>query len=197
MDIPAPRNIRQLRRFLGVCQYQARFLINYAKEVQPLRELLKKDKKWKWSEHENEAFFNVKRLFAESILLQRPDYDRPFIVYCDASYRGVGCILVQEDDHSETRVIATASRSLNNNELRMFATEIEVCAIYFALQKFREYVFGRQIRVRTDNISLEFMQRCKLTSSSISRYIHEIMAHNIEIEHIKGTENTFVDLLSR
>ena len=106
--------------------------------------------------------------------------------------RGVGCTLIQENDHKETRVIATVSRSLNNNELRMFATEIEVCAIYFALQKFR-----RQIKVRTDNISLEFMERCKLTSSRISRYIHEIMAHNIEIEHVKGTENTFADLLSR
>ena len=197
LDIPAPRNIRQLRRFLGICQYQARFLINYAREVQPLRELLKKEKKWKWSERENDAFLNVKRLFAESILLQRPDYDRPFIIYCDASYKGVGCILIQEIEQKETRVIATASRSLNNNEMRMFATEIEVCAIYFALQKFREYVFGRRILVRTDNISLEFMQRCKLTSSRISRYIHEIMAHDIEIEHVKGTENTFADLLSR
>ena len=197
MDIPPPKNIRQLRRFLGICQYQARFLISYAKEVQPLRDLLRKDKKWQWTENENEAFSNVKKLFAESILLQRPDYDRPFIIYCDASYKGVGCILIQETANKETRVIATASRSLNNNELRMFSTEIEVCAIYFALQKFREYVFGREIKVRSDNISLEFMQRCKLTSSRISRYIHEIMAYNIHIEHVKGTDNTFADLLSR
>ena len=197
MDIPPPKNIRQLRKFLGICQYQARFLINYAKEVQPLRNLLRKDKKWQWTEEEDEAFSNVKKLFAESILLQRPDYDLPFIIYCDASYKGVGCILIQETESNETRVIATASRSLNNNEMRMFATEIEVCAIYFSLQKFREYVFGREITVRSDNISLEFMQRCKLTSSRISRYIHEIMACNIRIEHVKGTENTFADLLSR
>ena len=197
MDIPPPKNLRQLRRFLGICQYQARFLINYAKEVQPLRNLLRKDRKWKWTENESDAFSNVKKLFAESILLQKPDYDRPFIIYCDASYKGVGSILIQETECNETRVIATASRSLNNNELRMFATEIEVCAIYFALQKFREYVFGREIKVRSDHISLEFMQRCKLTSSRISRYIHEIMAYNIHIEHVKGTANTFADLLSR
>ena len=197
MDIPPPKNVRQLRRFLGICQYQARFLVNYAKEVQPLRELLRKEKRWKWTERENDAFHSVKRLFAESVMLQRPDYDRPFLIYCDASYRGIGCILIQETDENETRVIATASRSLNKNELRMFATEIEVCAIYFALQKFREYVFGRKITVRTDNISLEFMQRCKLTSSRISRYIHEITAYDIKIEHIKGTNNTFADLLSR
>ena len=97
MDIPHPKNVRQLRRFLGICQYQARFLINYAKEVQPLRELLKKEKRWKWSAREDEAFQNVKRLFAESVMLQKPDYDRPFIIYCDASYRGVGCILIQEN----------------------------------------------------------------------------------------------------
>ena len=80
-EIPPPKNVRQIRRVLGICQYQARFLINYAKEVQPLRELLKEENKWTWMAWEESAFNRVKALFVESVKLQRPDYDRPFIIY--------------------------------------------------------------------------------------------------------------------
>ena len=197
LDIPPPKNAKQLRRFFGICQYQSRFLINFSKEVQPLRALLKKDTRWKWTAEMNEAFIRVKNLFAKSVLLQRPDFDVPFTIYTDASQRGVACVLVQEKEPDECRVIATASRALSNPECRMFVTEIEVAAIYFALQKFRDFVFNRQIIIKSDNISLAFLQKCKLTSSRISRYIHEIMTHDIEIQHVKGTENIFADLLSR
>ena len=80
MDIPPPKNIWQLHRFLGICQYQARFLVNDINEVQALRDLLKRDKKWKWTERESDMFPNVNILFVESILFQRPDYDHPIII---------------------------------------------------------------------------------------------------------------------
>ena len=145
---------------------------------------------------EESAFNRVKALFAESVQLQRPDYDRPLIIYTDGSYLGIEGVLVQEDGSGEYRVIVTTSRSLSKPEIRLFPTEIEICAIYHALQKFRSYVFNRKVIVRSDGISLSFMNRCKLTSS-ISRYIHEIMANDITIEYIKGKTNTFADILSR
>ena len=79
----------------------------------------------------------------------------------------------------------------------MFITEIEVAAIYFALQKFRDYVFNQKVVVKSDNISLAFLQKCRLTSSRISRYVHEIMSYNVYIQHVKGVENIFADTLSR
>ena len=136
--------------------------------MQPLRELLKKENKWTWTEREESVFNRVKALFVESVQLQRPDYDRPFIIYTDGSYLGVGGVLLQEDGCGEHRVIATTSRSLSKPELRLFPTEFEICAIYHALQKFRSYVFNRKIIVTSDSISLSFMNRCKLTSSRIS-----------------------------
>ena len=104
---------------------------------------------------------------------------------------------MQENGSGEYRVIATTSRSLSKPELRLFPTEIEICAIYHALEKFRSFVFNRKIIVRSDSISLPFMNKCKLTSSRISRYIYEIMANDIVIEYIKGSTNTFADILSR
>ena len=197
MDIPAPKNLKQLRRLLGVWQYQARFLINYAKEAEPLRKLLHKGMRWKWTAIEQNAFVKVKQLFAESVLLKRPDYTRPFVIYCDASYRGLGAVLTQQDVEGNFSVIATCSRGLTPPECRLFPTEIEICALYLALQKFRDYVFNHEVIIRSDAISLAFMQTCKLTSSRISRFVHEIMAHNVKIEYVKGATNIFADLLSR
>ena len=79
----------------------------------------------------------------------------------------------------------------------MFVTEIEVAAIYFALQKFRDFIFDQKVIIKSDSIFLAFLQKCRLTSSRISRYIHEITAHNIDIQHVKGVDNVFADMLSR
>ena len=197
LKIPAPRNVRQLRRFLGICQYQSRFLISYAKETEPLRKLLRKDVKWRWTEEANEAFMRVKQLFADAVLLQKPDYNHGYVIYTDSSGSGMGCVLTQEISENDCRVISTASRSLSPPECRMFVAELEVCAIYFALQKFRNFIFGQKVIVRSDNISLSFLQRCRLTSSRISRYIHEITSQDIAIEHVRGVNNVFADVLSR
>ena len=121
--------------------------------------------------------------------LQKPDENKPFIIYTDGSYLGVGAVLLQEEEDGEFKVIATTSRSLSRPEMRLYPTEIEVCAIYHALQKFRSFVFNRKTIVRSDSISLSSMRNCKLTSSRISRFIHEIMANDIVIEYVKGTTN--------
>ena len=110
--------------------------MNFAIEAQPLRELLKKEKKWTWTAKEESSFNKVKDLFVESVQLQKPDYNRPFIIYTNGSYLGVGGVLLQENGSGEYRVIATTNRSLSKPELRLFPTEIEICAIYHALQKF-------------------------------------------------------------
>ena len=170
--------------------------MNYAQEAAPLRTLLKKVGKWRWMPEMNEAFIRVKNLFPRSVLLQRPDYSRGYTVFTDGSIRGISCILTQEGDDGERCVIATVSRALTGPESRMFIMEIEVAAIYFALEKFRDYIFDQKVVTKSDNISLTFLQKCKLTSSRISRYIHE-MSYNIEIQHIKGVETIFADTLSR
>ena len=197
LEIPEPKNAKQVRRFLGICNYQSRFLVRYANETEPLRRLIKKGVKWQWSDDEARAFENVKQLFAESVLLTRPDYTKDLILYCDASFRGLSAILTQEDEQGNCSVIATSSRGISSQEARLYPTELEICAVYHALQRFRDYIFNHRVIIRSDAISLSFIQNCKLTSSRISRFVHEIMAFDVKIEYIRGVDNIFADLLSR
>jgi hypothetical protein len=74
--------------------------------------------------------------------------------------------------------------------------EQELLAIIYALQKFRKNIFGRKIKIYTDDKALSFLQRCVLTSNRVSRWILELQEYELEICHIKGSQNHFADILS-
>ena len=197
LNFPSPRNVKQLRRFLGMCLYQSRFLINHAKLVDPLRHLLKKGNKYRWTDEEEKAFKELKKEFCGSILLHHIDPRAQFIIQSDASLKGLAAVLLQRKEDGTQNIIATASRGLRNAEYRYFSSELEIAAVHFALLKFRQYIFQKKIILQTDHLSLAFIHKCRLTSSRLSRWIHEIASYDIAIEHIKGKMNIFADAISR
>ena len=93
--------------------------------------------------------------------------------------------------------MSTASRVLSAVEQRYSTCEQELLAIVYALQKFRLYVFGHKIKVHSDNKALTFLKKCSLTSSRITRWILQLQEYDLEILHIRGTENFFADIMSR
>ena len=123
--------------------------------------------------------------------------DLPYLIQSDASLKGLSAVLLQKDERGGTQVIATASRGLRDAETRYYSSELEIAAVYFALQKFRQYIFQKEVTLQSDHMSLSFINRCRLTSSRLSRWIHEIAAYDVKIEHIKGSQNILADALSR
>jgi hypothetical protein len=106
-----PTTIHQVRSILGLAGYYRRFIPNFSKIVKPITGLLKNDTKFDWSSKCNEAFKQLKVLLTTAPVLDQPDIEKPFDVYCDASCSGIGCVLMQEG-----RVIAYASRQLRRHE---------------------------------------------------------------------------------
>jgi hypothetical protein len=110
---PPPKNQKQLRQFLGVCNYHHRFIIGYADCVAPLLILLKKGTKWKWTPELQRAFEVLRARFADSIHLVHPDVSLPYAINTDASGRAIGAVLMQTNGEGETFIVSTASRVLN------------------------------------------------------------------------------------
>ena len=80
----------------------------------------------------------------------------------------MGAVLFQRDSEDNTHLIATAGRGMSSVESRMYVTELEIAAIYFALMKFKHYIYGKHIIVETDHISLSFIGSSqKLENGSI------------------------------
>jgi len=94
LNYTAPRNQKSLGRFLGVCGFHQRFIINYASYVAPLLVILQKQSKWKWSTKMQSAFETLRERFAHSTHLMHPDNDLPYIIHTDASGKAIAAVLM-------------------------------------------------------------------------------------------------------
>jgi hypothetical protein len=90
-----PTNVSEIRSFLDLAGYYQRFIEGFSKIAQPMMELLKKEKKFTWTESCERSFQELKRRLTTAPVLTLPDIQRDFVVYCDASRQGLGCVLMQ------------------------------------------------------------------------------------------------------
>ena len=194
---PPPRNQKQLRRFLGICNFLQQFISNYAQFVSPLLILLKKGHKWRWTSDLQNSFEIFRDTFAHNIELVHPDSDAEYVIHTDASAKAIGGVIMQKDKVGNLRFISTTSRVLNPTEQRYTTCEQELLAIVHSPQKFRIYVYGRKIKLYTDSQALTFLNRCVITSNRVARWLQAIQQYDIEICHIKGANNVLADILSR
>nr|XP_012235715.1 PREDICTED: uncharacterized protein LOC105679947 [Linepithema humile] len=114
LEYPAPRNIKQLRRLLGMASWYRRFIPQFATLSEPLTRLLKKNKRWDWGEEQELAFERIKEHLTTAPTLACPNFEQPFALQTDASSVGLGAVLTQFLG-GEERVIAFASRALTES----------------------------------------------------------------------------------
>ncbi|KAL7297648.1 hypothetical protein TKK_0009316 [Trichogramma kaykai] len=197
MKFPTPTTPTQIRGFLGLVNFNSRFTARLAEAAAPLIELTTKEKAWQWSEREKQAFENVKNLFCTELFLHHPRQDRGYVLFTDASQKALGSALCQEIEPGDMRIIYMASRTLKGAELNYYTTELELLAILWALEKFRSYVYGRQIEIRTDHQALTFLRTSRFLSQRLLRWSLMIPDYNLTIKHIPGKANLLADILSR
>jgi transposase InsO family protein len=196
IDFPTPSHVKQLQAFLGLANFDRGFVPKFATISEPLTQLLRKGQPWIWQDSQDSAFHAIKQLVADSALLRHPDPRLPFAVECDASDVGIGAVLFQVDGE-ERRVIAYASKSLLERERKYTTTERELLAIVFALQKWRVFLIGRHFHVFTDHHCLQYMQRCRLLSPRITRWVLLLQEYDFSIKYLPGVQNHLADILSR
>ena len=196
-NFPQPKNLRQLQSFLGICNYYRRFHKNYSQLTSRFQHLLSTKYRWKWSEEDSATFRTIKENFLEKVMLHHPDFNQRFFINCNASDISVGAELYQESKEGDHLVISFASRVLNNSERNYNVTEKELLSVVFACSKFRTYILGYPITVRSDHRSISFLQRCKLSHGRLTRWILALQEYHITWEYVPGKKNAVADALSR
>lgn len=195
-NIAAPKNIRQLRSFLGMVNFYRQFIPNCAEICKDLNDLLKSNIRYRWNETHEKAFQELKTRLMEPPVLHCPDYDQPMEIHTDASGHSLGAVLIQRIDKKE-RVIAYASRALNRCERNYSTPERECLGVIFGIEYFREYVEGTKFTVFTDHVSLTWLHSLKNPSGRLARWIIRLSPYNFEIKYKKGKLNVVPDALSR
>lgn len=195
---PSPRNIKQLRSFLGLVNFDRRFVKDFASKTLKLQHLLKKGCKWTWSDQEERAFEEIKECFIKTLALKHPDMDKTFYINSDASAYAIGAVLYQKVDGIDERdVIAYYSRSLKGAEMNYTVTEKEALGIVEALKQWRVYVLGRKVVISTDHQALSFLKSCKLLNSRLTRWILYLQEYDLSVQYCPAAENKVSDTLSR
>lgn len=205
-NFKAPKNISQLRSFLGMMTFISPFIKNFSHKTQPLRELLKDKTSFEWREEHQQAFDELKAA-AEKDILKRGYFDEQdkTILYTDASPWGIGAVLVQEkSDRSDQRIIACASKSLSAAESKYPQLHREALAIVWSMERFAYYLLGRRFTLKCDNEALMFMTKhSKLRADSGRRVLSRAEGWFLRMEyfdfdfkHVSGEEN-IADAASR
>jgi hypothetical protein len=140
----SPTTITQLRGFMGLNGYYRRFVKNYAAIYKPLHAVLKKNS-FQWTSQQEEAFQALKIAMTNPPVLALLDFTLPFIIETDASGYGLGAVLMQLG-----RPLAFLSKTLGVKAIAQSIYEKEAMEILEALRKWRHYLLGNQLVIRTD-----------------------------------------------
>jgi hypothetical protein len=187
-----PKNVPEIKSFLGLVGYYRRFIEGFSKIVKPLTSLLEKGKEFKWDDKCQACFEELKKKLTTALVLIMPDIHKGFYVYCDASRQGLGCVLMQEG-----KVVAYASRRLRKHEQNYPTHDLELAAIVHALKIWRHYMIGNKGQIFIDHKSLKYIFTQRDLNLRQHRWLELIKDYDLDIQYHPGKANVVADALSR
>jgi hypothetical protein len=187
-----PTNVSEVRSFLGLAGYYRRFVEGFSRIAAPLTHLTRKNAKFEWKEECEKSFQELKQRLVTAPVLTIPSSSGGFVIYSDASRKGLGCVLMQHG-----RVVAYASRQLKNYEQNYPTHDLELAAVVFALKIWRHYLYGEKCEIYTDHKSLKYFFTQKELNMRQRRWLELIKDYDCSINYHPGKANVVADALSR
>ncbi|MGL5707230.1 MAG: reverse transcriptase/ribonuclease H family protein, partial [Aeromonas sp.] len=196
-----PQNIKELRSFLGLCNYSRQFVRNYASIALPLFHILKNETKRSikqilWNEERENAFQKLKGSICDITYRAQPNFNNKFILTTDASNYAIGGILSQQNNDGKEEMISAYLKWLDKAQLNYSVTDKELLAVVKCLEHFRHYLIGKEFLLQTDHKALEYLWNAQNPNSRMLRWSLKIQDFNFKIKYIKGEDN-YADGISR
>jgi len=191
LDWPRPKSLKALRGFVGLTWYYRKFVQGYGSIAAPLTQLLKKNS-FNWGDEAETAFEALKRAVTNPPVLVLPNFSKPFLIECDASGKGIGAVLMQQQ-----RPIAYFSQALKGRFLLLSTYEKELIALVSAVKKWRPYLLRHPFTIKTDHQSLKFLLEQKIGTPMQQRWVSKLLGYDFLVEYKKGQDNKVADALSR
>ena len=194
INMATPQTKDELQTFLGMITFLSNHIPNSSQETAILRDLLKTNVPFDWSEDHQECFKNLKQLVAKSIGLKYFDHRQETELEVDASIKGLGVSLTQGG-----HPIAFASKALTPAQSNYSNLERECLAVVFGIERFHHYLFGKDFKVITDCKPLQMILQKPIHCAPprLQRILVKIVGYNFSIHHKAGKDNIIPDALSR
>eukprot|EP00253_Pinus_taeda_P020204 PITA_20204 len=192
MEWPVPKDVADVRSFMGLAEYYRRFVEGFSKVAFPITSLQKKGKLFHWTPNCQKSFERLKHLLTTAPILSIADPNKDYVVLTDASKEGLGGVLMQEG-----RVIAYESRKLKEHEQKYSAYDLELAVVIHALKMWRHYLLGRKFLLHTDHHNLTNYFSQPTLNARQARWVDFLSGFDFDIKHLQGKENKVADALSR
>ncbi|GKB92323.1 putative reverse transcriptase domain-containing protein [Tanacetum coccineum] len=176
----------------GLVGYYRRFIEGFLKIAKSMTKLTQKGIKFDWGEKEENAFQLIKQKLCSAPILALPEGSEDFVVYCDASHKGLGVVLMQRE-----KVIAYASRQLKIHEKNYTTHDLELGSVVFALKIWRHYLYGTKCTVFTDHKSLQHILDQKELNMRQRRWLKLLSDYDCNNRYHPRKANVVSDALSR
>ncbi len=196
----APKNLKQLQSFLGAIGYYRKFIANYSSIAKSLYKLLKKDTNFIWGPEQEFSFYELKSRLISAPILSMPDFDKQFIIRSDASYSGIGGVLLQKDENNKEKPIHFVSRTLKPEEQNYGITDLEGTGAVYCVEKFKSYITSSKFEtiLYTDHKPLVGLFKDKETNNSRqTRWVLLLSMLRVKVIYEPGKKNVVADALSR
>ena len=199
-ELPHPRNVHEVRHFLGLASYYRRFIRDFARIAAPLHYLTKKDIQWLWTTECEFAFQRLKRLLTTAPVLAYPNFTKQYVLETDASIRDLGAVLSQKQADDKLHPVAYASRGLTPAERNYGITELETLAVVWAISHFNHFLYGNSVTVYTDHMSVKAVLESPNPTAKDARWWTRVYGRgvkDVKLCYRAGRENKGADALSR
>ena len=192
-----PTTVKQLQSFLGLISYYRKFIKNCSTIASPLIKLTEKTTDFIWTNDCEISFQTLKHfLTSNDHVLALPDFNKPFVIECDASKYGIGGVLSQKQGR-HFKPIAYFSKHLTKTERNYSTSEREMLAVVLSVEHFKQYVYGQAFTVYSDHEPLKFLATSDVPAPRLARLQKRLGIYNYTLEYRPGKSHQNADALSR
>ena len=194
-----PKNVKDIRKFLGFCNFYRRFIRGFSQIAKALNDRLKKGVPWEWGKPQEDAFLKLKERICKEPVLMQPNQIEPFEVEVDASNYAIGAVLMQRDDKKILHPVAFFSKTMNEAQRNYDVYNRELLGLLEMFRHWRPYLHqaAHKVKVHTDHANLLFWKNPGEHNRRVARWHAELMDYDFELVHIAGKKNGRADALSR
>ena len=205
-NLDHPKNLKEVRGWLGAIQQLNIYHPNLASFLKPVQNLTKKDSVWNWTPECDKSYTEINKLLKEHLELKYYNPQKPAILMTDASFSGFGFVLVQTAKYDSKNqpikfdLIMAGSRSLKDVETRYSVSEIEAVALNWSLNKCSHFLKGApKTEVWVDHKPLIGLHKKGLATMTtrLQRIFEKLNDFEFELKYVKGASHFLPDYLSR
>lgn len=192
-----PKNVKEVRRFIGMCGFYRKFVPDFSKIATPLTNLTRSNVKFSWTDECQVAFETLKGKLLSAPVLVNYCHELPLVLVTDASDECVGAVLHQIQPDKSVRPLGFFSKKISTCEQKYSVTDKEALAVVLACRNFHHYLWGANFEIQTDHQPLTNIFRRRTKSPRVTRWMLEMREYNFHVKYVKGKENVVADQLSR